>query len=142
MIRMARSPGSSRRGTGPRLVTLLGLALTMACAAGAGPASAPAAPTAGGQASAAAPVPAAATSPPPPLPLRIAWAAPATTMVPLWLAFEQGIFREQGLDAELVFLSSVRTDQGVITGDTPIGYGANVVATRLSGADIMAIAGV
>jgi ABC-type nitrate/sulfonate/bicarbonate transport system substrate-binding protein len=63
-------------------------------------------------------------------------------MVPLWLAFEQGIFHEQGLDAELVFLSSVRTDQGVITGDTPIGYGANVVATRLSGADIVAIAGV
>src|SRR5712692_10425076 len=108
MIRFARSPGSSRRGRGPRLVALLGAALTMACAAGATPTSAPVAPASGGQPSTAAP-----TSPPAPLPLRIAWAAPATTMVPLWLAFEQGIFREQGLDAVLVFLSSVRTDQGI-----------------------------
>ncbi|HWP28342.1 MAG TPA: ABC transporter substrate-binding protein [Chloroflexota bacterium] len=63
-------------------------------------------------------------------------------MAPLWLAYEQGLFREQGLDVELVFLSSVRTDQGVLTGDTPIGYGTNVVAMRLSGGDLVAIAGV
>jgi ABC-type nitrate/sulfonate/bicarbonate transport system substrate-binding protein len=61
-------------------------------------------------------------------------------MTPAWVAQDRGIFREQGLDAELVFLSGTRSDQGVITGDTPIGFGVNVIPGRLSGADLIAIA--
>jgi ABC-type nitrate/sulfonate/bicarbonate transport system substrate-binding protein len=71
----------------------------------------------------------------------VAYAAVGAGQTPVWLAQEQGLYREHGLDVELVFLSSIRTDQGVITGDTPIGYGTNTVATRLSGADVIAIAG-
>jgi ABC-type nitrate/sulfonate/bicarbonate transport system substrate-binding protein len=63
-------------------------------------------------------------------------------MTPIWLAQDQGHLREYGLDAELVFLSSGRTDQGVIAGETPIGFGANIITSRLGGADILAVAGV
>jgi ABC-type nitrate/sulfonate/bicarbonate transport system substrate-binding protein len=63
-------------------------------------------------------------------------------MTPLWLAQERGLFREYGLDAELTFLSSGRTDQGIIAGETPVGFGANVITSRLGGGDIVAIAGV
>jgi NitT/TauT family transport system substrate-binding protein len=58
------------------------------------------------------------------------------------VAQETGLFREQGLDVELLYLSGTRTDQAIITGDTPVGFGANVIATHLSGADIVAVAGV
>lgn len=74
------------------------------------------------------------------IPLRVAYPAPAGGMTPAWVAYERGLFREQGLDGELVFLSGTRSDQGVITGDTPIGFGVNVIPGRLSGADLIAIA--
>jgi ABC-type nitrate/sulfonate/bicarbonate transport system substrate-binding protein len=74
--------------------------------------------------------------------VRVAWAAPGGALTPVWVAYEQGLLREQGLNVELVFLSGTRTDQGVVTGDTPIGFGANTIPTRLAGADIVAIAGV
>src|SRR5919202_606527 len=104
-------------------VALLGGLLTAACAPAAGPA--------GG-----------ATSAPAPLALRIAYATPEAGMTPLWLAQDHGHLREYGVDAELVFLSSGRTDQGVIAGETPVGFGANVITSRLGGADIVAVAGV
>ncbi|HLH21755.1 MAG TPA: ABC transporter substrate-binding protein [Chloroflexota bacterium] len=111
-------------------------ALLAACAPAAAPPSAPAAPSATSAPSAS------ATTPPAPLAVRVAWAAPGGSLTPVWVAYEQGLFREQGLDVELVFLSGTRTDQGVVTGDTPIGFGANTIPTRLAGADIVAIAGV
>jgi NitT/TauT family transport system substrate-binding protein len=74
--------------------------------------------------------------------LRVAYAAASAGQAPVWIAQEQGLFRQYGLDTDLVFLSSIRTDQGVMTGDTPIGFGTNVLAMRLSGADLVAIAGV
>jgi ABC-type nitrate/sulfonate/bicarbonate transport system substrate-binding protein len=61
-------------------------------------------------------------------------------MTPAFVAYERGIFREYGLDGEIVFLSGTRSDQGVMTGDTPIGFGVNVIPGRLSGADLIAIA--
>jgi ABC-type nitrate/sulfonate/bicarbonate transport system substrate-binding protein len=80
------------------------------------------------------------TAAPAPLPLRVAYAARGFGHV--WVAHEGGFLREQGLDVELSFLAGTLTDQGVITGDTPIGHGANVIPTRLAGADLVAIAGV
>jgi NitT/TauT family transport system substrate-binding protein len=76
------------------------------------------------------------------IPIRIAYPAPAGAQAPIWVAYEQGLLREQGLDVELVFLSGTRTDQGVVSGETPIGFGVNVIPTRLSGADLIAIASV
>src|SRR5687768_8984836 len=141
------SPGSQRCPTWARTrwaprVALAGALLVAACAPGAAPAPAPAAapPLAAGSAGTAA---SAQPSPAPArLPLRAAYAARAFGHTPVWLAQEGGFFREQGLDVELIFLAGTLTDQGVITGDTPIGHGANVIPTRLSGADLVAIAGV
>src|SRR5262245_6262686 len=56
----------------------------------------PAAPTA-------APAAAAATAAPPAsLRLVLNWTAPAGSQAPLWVAYEAGLYREQGLDVELV----------------------------------------
>jgi ABC-type nitrate/sulfonate/bicarbonate transport system substrate-binding protein len=124
------------------------LALT-ACAAGAAPgerAKPAGAATPAAASTPAAAVPAAAASAPPsapaPLPLRASFASPTGAVVPLWFAHERGLFREQGLDVEIVYLSGTRSDQGVITGDAPVGYGANVIATRLNGADLVSVAAV
>src|SRR5205807_3318056 len=51
-----------------------------------------------------------------PLPLRVGYAAPEAGLAPVWVAQERGLFRQHGLDVDLVFLSSARTDQAVITG--------------------------
>ncbi|HZR97368.1 MAG TPA: ABC transporter substrate-binding protein [Chloroflexota bacterium] len=115
---------------------LLSGLLAVACAGGALPAAGPAAGNAP-------PVVAeASTAAPSPIALRVAYASPGAALAPVWVAFEQGLFREQGLDVDLVFLSGTRTDQGVVSGDTPIGFGTNVVTSRLGGADVVAIAGV
>jgi NitT/TauT family transport system substrate-binding protein len=128
------------------LVGLLCSVLVTTCAPAGAPAAKPepaAAPSAPGAAvsgaAASAPAPAA---PPAPLPLRVSYAAASAGQAPVWIAQDQGLFRQYGLDVDLVFLSSIRTDQGVMTGDTPIGFGTNVLATRLSGADLIAIGGV
>jgi ABC-type nitrate/sulfonate/bicarbonate transport system substrate-binding protein len=150
------APGDRSRSRWRRVgaLTLGTLLLAAACApaaapprqaAGAAPARAPAAPSApsapatAGAASAASD---SAATVPAPIAVRVAWAAPGGALTPVWVAYEQGLLREQGLGAELVFLSGTRTDQGVVTGDTPIGFGANTIPTRLAGADIVAIAGV
>jgi NitT/TauT family transport system substrate-binding protein len=143
--RAYRRRSQSRARWAP-LAALIGGLLLAGCAPnaapGPSPASAPAAappPGAGTGASAASAQPSPA---PARLPLRAAYAARAFGHTPVWLAQEGGFFREQGLDVELVFLAGTLTDQGVITGDTPIGHGANVIPTRLAGADLVAIAGV
>lgn len=122
---------------------LVGATCAPAAAPPSKPASAPAASASAPAALSAASAPhASATAAPAPLAVRVAWAAPGGALTPVWVAYEQGLLREQGLDVELVFLSGTRTDQGVVTGDTPIGFGANTIPTRLAGADIVAIAGV
>jgi NitT/TauT family transport system substrate-binding protein len=141
-----RSRGVDRFWPGRAVSAVCGLALLggLACSSAGAPGSQPpaAASVAPGApataASAGAPAPANVG---PPMPLRVAFAAQSATNTPLWVGYERGLFREQGLDVDLQFLAGTRTDQGVITGDTPVGFGANVVATRLSGADIVGVAG-
>jgi NitT/TauT family transport system substrate-binding protein len=129
------------RGAGR--VVLAGGLLLAACAPATAPAARPTAPPAPAPTGAAAP--AVSTAPdvaPAPLPLRVAYAAASAGQAPVWIAQEHGLFRQFGLETDLVFLSSIRTDQGVMTGETPIGFGTNVLAMRLSGADLIAIGGV
>jgi NitT/TauT family transport system substrate-binding protein len=104
------------------------------------PAPVPAAPAANtGAAPASAPASAAAPAAPL-LTIRAAYPGPSASLAPIWLAAERGVFREHGIEVELLQLSSVRTDQGVITGDPPLAFGANVIPTKLGGGDIVAIA--
>jgi NitT/TauT family transport system substrate-binding protein len=130
--------GPPGQGNGQRLGIALAGLLAVGCGSGASPAIPPA--------SSGALPPVAAVEPParPPalIPLRVAYAAVAAGMAPAWVAQDEGLFREQGLDVELVYLASTRTDQAVVTGDTPIGFGTNTVALRLSGADLVAIAAI
>jgi ABC-type nitrate/sulfonate/bicarbonate transport system substrate-binding protein len=117
--------------------------LAVACGPGKAPATAPSPAGSAAPPAASASAPAAApTSAPAPIALRVAYASPGAALAPVWVAQEQGLFREQGLYADLLFLSGTRTDQGVVSGDTPIGFGTNVVTSRLGGADVVAIAGV
>jgi NitT/TauT family transport system substrate-binding protein len=143
------SSTSSRAAPWARLASLASILVVLACAPSAAPpakpASAPAAqpPAAvapsGAPSAAGAPAP---STPPNPISVRIAYASPGAALAPIWVAQEQGLLREHGLDAELVFLSGTRTDQGVISGETPIGFGTNVVTSRLGGAEVVAIADV
>jgi ABC-type nitrate/sulfonate/bicarbonate transport system substrate-binding protein len=79
-------------------------------------------------------------SAPAPIPLRIAYASASASNIPVLLAYERGLFQQQGLDVEIVLLQASRTDQAVASGETPVGFGANVLTSRLAGADLVAIA--
>ncbi len=125
----------------PGLAALL-VALTLACTPNRAPAEAPPAPVAttpGAPSTAAAPTVSQA-SPSPPIALRVAYASASASNIPVLLAYEQGLFRQQGLDVELVLLQASRTDQAVASGEAPVGFGANVLTSRLAGADLVAIA--
>jgi NitT/TauT family transport system substrate-binding protein len=150
---MARPTWGAERRPRPAILALSALAcnlLVAACGPGGAPAAAPASQPAGS--APAAPAASAPSQPAPavsatnssaaPIPLRVSWAAPGGALTPIWVAYEQGFLRKHGIDAELLFLSGTRTDQAVVTGDTPIGFGANVIPLRLSGADIVNIAAV
>ena len=130
-------PRSASRPVGTWIVVLVGF-LGAACGPAAPPAAAPpaATPLAAGAVPAAAPVAQA------PISVRVSYASPAVSHATIWVAQDRGFFREYGLDVDLVFLSGTLTDQGVTTGETPIGHGTNLIPTRLAGADLVGVAGV
>src|SRR5581483_1978833 len=55
-----------------------------------------------------------AATPPAPVKISAAYASKGANQLPLWLAVERGYFAQEGLDAELVFLSSTLSTQGLI----------------------------
>ncbi len=121
---------------------LLSWALCWALLLSCRPAAAPAASAGAPGAPAASPAASSTEAAPALIAVRAAYAAPGAGLTPVWVAQDRGLFRQYGLDVDLVLLSGTRTDQGVVSGDTPLGFGANVIPTRLGGADIVAIAGV
>jgi NitT/TauT family transport system substrate-binding protein len=111
-----------------------------ACTASGPPAAGPAAPAAPpASATGAEAVPTAA---PAPVALRVTYAATSGSSTPIWLAQDAGLFRAEGLDVELVYQPGTRSEQGVVSGETPIGVAGSVIPFRLSGADVVAVAGV
>jgi NitT/TauT family transport system substrate-binding protein len=127
-----RVGGACRAGA---LVLLLGV---LACAPGqaaapAGAGAKPAGSTAGAPA---------AASAPPAAPVRMVanWTAPTNAMTPLWVAQENGIFREQGLDVELLNVPGTsQVIQTMVAGElhlSPLDPAATVQA-NLGGADIL-----
>jgi NitT/TauT family transport system substrate-binding protein len=98
---------------------VLGLLMlaALACSPGAtpSPGAAPApAPAASQGMTTAAAAPGAATLPPAPAKISVAYASKGANQLPLWLSAERGYFAQEGIEAELVFLSSTLSAQGLI----------------------------
>ena len=63
----------------------------------------------------------------------------------VWIPYEAGIFRKNGLDVELLFVAGGSTTAQVVqSGQAPIGIftGSAVVSSGLAGGDLVAVAGV
>src|SRR5574342_19195 len=82
-----------------------------------------------------------------PQPLKkvvIAYSAISPSQAPAWMAYESGIFRKYGLDAQLIFIESgSRTVQTLISGDVVAAQvaGASVLQSNLQGSGVVMIAG-
>ncbi|HLH22143.1 MAG TPA: ABC transporter substrate-binding protein [Chloroflexota bacterium] len=111
---------------------MLASLLALACApAGGAPApAAPAAPASAPSAPSAA-APAAPTAAAPEH-LKVIYSSLSGSYMPLWIAVDQGLFRQQGLDPELVLIESGTTaTQTLVAGEAPL---ANVGAAAVIGA--------
>src|SRR3954468_2097471 len=121
-----------------RLLSAVGLLLLTACAAPASPPAAPSAPAASAPAPADAPVPAGA--PPAPVHIVVNWTAPSGSMGAIWLAHDTGIFREEGLDAEVVNVqNSSRVIPAMLAGEIALSPPdpATTVQANQGGADFV-----
>jgi NitT/TauT family transport system substrate-binding protein len=139
--------GSNRAGLAASLLLMLcGLAgfflaaLLVACGSAAARPPAPAVPGT--------PVPSAAPGEPSPpaarQTLRAAYTAPSASQAPLWLGVEAGLFREQGLDVELTYISgSDKAVAALLAGETPVTLlAANTLVSAVAqGADLVYVAG-
>jgi NitT/TauT family transport system substrate-binding protein len=135
------------RTTVPAVSLAVLIAVLSGCGGGAPRPAAPAAPAQGQ-------VPTSSTQPAsalatvgvaPPLRVILNWTAPVNAQTPLWVAQETGIFREQGLDVEMVNVPvSARVIQAMVAGEihlSPLDSATGVQA-RLGGADLVLLLGV
>ena len=82
-----------------------------------------------------------------PQPLKkvvIAYSGISPSQAPAWMAYEAGIFRKYGLDAQLIFIESgSRTVQTLISGDVVAAQvaGTSVLQSNLQGSGVVMIAG-
>jgi len=79
------------------------------------------------------------------LKVRVNWSAIAAGQSGMWVAYEEGIFKKNGLDVELLHIpSSSRVIQTMLAGEIAISYmdGRNSVQASLTGADLALLAGV
>ena len=76
--------------------------------------------------------------------VMIAFSGIAPSYAPSWVAYETGIFRKYGLDAQLIFIESgSRTIQTLISGDVAAAQaaGAPTIQSNLQGSGVVLIAG-
>ena len=76
--------------------------------------------------------------------VMIAFSGIAPSYAPSWVAYEMGIFRKYGLDAQLIFIESgSRTIQTLISGDVAAAQaaGAPTIQSNLQGSGVVLIAG-
>ena len=74
----------------------------------------------------------------------IGYSAISPSQVPAWIAYEAGLFRKYGLDAQLIFVESgSRTVQTLISGDVVAAQvaGSSVIQSNLQGSGVVMIAG-
>jgi NitT/TauT family transport system substrate-binding protein len=115
------------------------LAAVAACAPTSAP-SRPTAPATAGPGSLAAPASAATATPPAPLRVVANWTQPSGSMSGIWVAQEAGLFREQGLDLELLNIPNTsRVLQTMAAGElnlSPLDPGTTIRAS-LGGLDVV-----
>jgi NitT/TauT family transport system substrate-binding protein len=76
---------------------------------------------------------------------RVAWTSFASNMSGTWVAQEEGLFKKNGLDVELVHIPSTsRAIQVMLAGELQYSYmdGRNSVTAALKGADVVILTGV
>jgi len=76
--------------------------------------------------------------------ITVGYAALAAGQLPAWMAKESGIYRNNGLDVQLVYFRGGTTAvMTLLSGETPISQaaGATIVSASLRGADVVMIAG-
>jgi ABC-type nitrate/sulfonate/bicarbonate transport system substrate-binding protein len=76
---------------------------------------------------------------------RFNWTSPASNLSGSWVAYEEGFFRRNGLEIELIHIPSTsRAIQTMLAGEVAFSYtdGRNAVQAALSGADVVMLAGV
>lgn len=93
-------PATSRRAPGRLAAALLLVSGALLLLAACGRAAATP-PAASGPAPAAPPAPQSA-APAPPIPVIFNWTQPSGSMSPIWVTYEAGYFREEGLDVDLL----------------------------------------
>ena len=79
------------------------------------------------------------------LKVRVNWSAIAAGQSGIWIANDEGLFKKNGLDVELLHIpSSSRIIQTMLAGEIAISYvdGRNAVQSNLTGSDVALIAGV
>lgn len=77
-------------------------------------------------------------------PVRIAVGAASVASLPTWVAHDGGYFAREGVPAELIYIrGGPQTMSALIAGEVPYAqiYGGSLVPARLSGADVVIVAG-
>lgn len=76
--------------------------------------------------------------------LTVGYSSVSTSFLPLWIAKETGIFKNHGLDVQMVFFNTGTTAvQALLSGDSPITHtaGSGIVNSGLGGSDAVMIVG-
>lgn len=76
--------------------------------------------------------------------IAIAYSGISASQTPAWVAYEQGLFKKNGLDVQLIFIESgSRTVQTLISGDVAAAQvaGTSVIQSALKGSGIVMIGG-
>ena len=77
--------------------------------------------------------------------VRVNWSAIAAGQSGIWIAHDEGLFKKNGLDVELLHIpSSSLIIQTILAGEVAISYvdGRNTIQSNLTGSDMVLIAGV
>src|ERR671936_242394 len=101
------------------------------------PTPAPATTSAPTPAPAATPAPTAGQS----VSIKVSYSNPIATNLPVWMAFEAGIFKQNGLDVELTNIASSTGIPAVISGDVQFAAigGSETLSAAVQGADLAII---
>jgi NitT/TauT family transport system substrate-binding protein len=76
--------------------------------------------------------------------VRLCWTSFASNMSGSWVAYEEGLFKKNGLDVELIHIPSTsRAIQAMLAGEMAFSYtdGRTAVQAALKGADVVMLAG-